>query len=98
MNHITSSQILKCAAIVLVAILAIATILCFYDLGYKNGIKDANCAIELEVLSYSGERVVDVQIYTISPKDNLGLLTGSEFVRRNNITSYNLGIHSNPGP
>lgn len=101
MNTITSSQVLKCAVIVLVAILAIGTILCFYDLGYKNGLKDgteSGSQAELEITSFSDDRAVETNVYTLRIGDGIGLATGTPFVKENNVTQYDIRIHSNRKP
>ncbi len=145
MNTITSSQVLKCAAIVLIAVLAIGMILCFYDLGYKNGTKTLSdlpecdypvyvyaqgqgywigensdrapvCVnhyglptaqlnkstgvpvpaipAEIEITSFSNDRIVETNVYTLQTNGGIGLATGTPFVTKNNVTQYDIRIHS----
>lgn len=44
--------------------------------------------IQLTTYSDGGDRVFDVQTYTMTEKNSLGLSTGSRVVRENNVSSY----------
>ena len=144
---ITKNQIMKCGIIVAIAILALATILCFYNLGYQNGSKNPELSglpecdypvyvyaqgqgywigensnltpicvnhyglptahlnkssgvpipahpVNLEITSYSDNKVVETNVYTLQTNGRIGLATGSPFVVENNVTQYDLRIYS----
>jgi len=81
----------KMAILTILVLIATISSAIGYGIGNRNGIEyQKTQPVNLELTAYSGSDIVEVQHLPLSQRNRVGVLTSSDFVLKNNVTTYGM--------